>query len=134
MSCGNCDHYEISSLVKHRTNDIVDARNNFIQINHDQVEYKIFKQNIASYSPFRGMLLQRGDESETNLKNAPLNIGMVNVRFWLLVFLGFNHFLPPASTDSSCESNQLGSEDPRHILRSDPGASSSNEFYPKVYN
>lgn len=80
-SCGGCDHYVIDSLVKHRTNDIVDTRNNIVQINPEHVQYQIFKQSLAQWSPYRGMLVKREASNEVNFKNAQLNIGLVNVIF-----------------------------------------------------
>lgn len=78
-SCGNCNHLEINSFHKHRTNDIVDDYNEIVQVNYPNLKYEIFTKNNGNWSPFKGLLLQDDDDSETNLKNRPLNIGIIHV-------------------------------------------------------
>lgn len=77
--CGNCDHYQIECLVKHRTNDIIHPIENVIQVNRTAIQFELVTHTEGHWSPFKGLVLKDDHDSETNLKNRPLNIGIVEV-------------------------------------------------------
>lgn len=84
FSCGNCNHFKIESLVKHRTNDIVDKTNGVVQVNPKDIQFRIMLQQEGNWNVFKGLLIKKEQDSETNLKNRPLNIGIVDVSLFSL--------------------------------------------------
>lgn len=65
--------------MKHRTNDIIDQTSGIVQVNPKNIQFKIMLQSEGNWNIFKGLLIKKEYDSETNLKNRPLNIGIVDV-------------------------------------------------------
>lgn len=76
----DCDSFVFKSFFKHRTNDFIDKNKGVIQINHPNVEYRIMTQTHGTWNVFKGLIVDGlDDQDDVNLKNRPINIGVVNV-------------------------------------------------------
>lgn len=139
LQCGNCDHYRVESLVKHRTNDIVDPRKGIVQVNRDDIQFELVTQSEGIWSPFKGLLLKNDQDSETNLKNRPLNIGIVDVSTLILLPAALltcyttETLLTATANDSNLQewhSWQFHSTDRGHHIRNGASLSSQVKFHP----